>query len=43
MAVDGRSFGISLGVYGCIAVGCFIFFGFARMSKLVKKYYAPKR
>ncbi|EIE18583.1 DUF221-domain-containing protein [Coccomyxa subellipsoidea C-169] len=43
MAADGRSFGISFGFYCVIAIVVFIFFGFARMSSLCKKFYAPKR
>ncbi|CAL5228475.1 g11617 [Coccomyxa viridis] len=43
MAADGRSFGISFGVYCIITVICFIFFGFARSTSLFAKYYSPKR
>ncbi|KAK9902019.1 hypothetical protein WJX75_001351 [Coccomyxa subellipsoidea] len=43
MAADGRAFGISFGFYCVIAIVVFIFFGFARMSNLCKKFYAPKR
>ncbi|CAL8466090.1 g5626 [Coccomyxa elongata] len=43
MAADGRAFGVALGFYCVIAVVVFIFFGFARMSNLCKKFYAPKR
>jgi hypothetical protein len=38
-----RAFGISFGVYSIVAFVVLFFFGFARRSKLCKKYYAPKR
>ncbi|CAK0785988.1 hypothetical protein CVIRNUC_009201 [Coccomyxa viridis] len=43
MAADGKSFGISFGVYTIVAVICFLFFGLARSTSLFAKYYAPKR
>ena len=38
-----RAFGVSFGIYCIVTVVVFFFFGFARKSKLCKKYYAPKR
>jgi hypothetical protein len=43
MVADGRAFGVSLGIYFAIAVGCLLFFGAFRKSRLTKKFYAPKR
>ena len=38
-----RAFGVSFGIYCIVTIVVFFFFGFARKSKLCKKYYAPKR
>ena len=43
MVADSRAFGVSVGIYTAIAVGCLLFFGVFRKSKICKKFYAPKR
>ncbi|KAK9840790.1 hypothetical protein WJX81_004889 [Elliptochloris bilobata] len=43
MVADGRAFGISVGIYSAISVGCLLFFGVFRKSRICKKFYAPKR
>ncbi len=43
MVADGRAFGVSLGIYSAIAVGCLLFFGAFRKTRICKKFYAPKR
>ncbi|KAK9864573.1 hypothetical protein WJX84_004373 [Apatococcus fuscideae] len=43
MTTDGKSFGISVGVNAAIGTLALIFFGFFRTTRIVRKYYAPKR
>ena len=43
MVADGRAFGISLGIYSAVCVGCLLFFGAFRKTRICKKFYAPKR
>ena len=43
MVADGRAFGVSLGIYSAVCVGCLLFFGAFRKTRICKKFYAPKR